>query len=94
MEMQRNEIYITEYGWIPIDPTGETKFFTNNNYLDLRTSENMTSELKDMGFLWTYENTEPEYDRQYFYRVRGIDAPDIKNITMQAYFDGLKDLQK
>lgn len=89
-----NEIYISEYGWIPIDPTWETKFFTNNYFLDLRTSENITSELKDSGFLWTYENTEPKNDFQYFYRTRGLEASDVLTLTMQEYFDGLKNLQK
>jgi transglutaminase-like putative cysteine protease len=89
-----NEIYLAEYGWIPIDVTGELKFLTSNYYLDLRTTENIATELKDFDFHWTYENTEPKYDRQYFYRVRGIDASDIIPITMQEYFDGLKDLQE
>ena len=89
-----NEIYIPEYGWIPIDPAWETKVFTDNYCLDLRTVGTMASDLKDAGFKWTYDDTEPEEDRQYFYRAREIDASNVINITMQQYFDGLKDLQK
>jgi len=89
-----NEIYLPYYGWIPIDVTGELEFLTENYYLDLRTSENIASELKDYGFHWIYENVEPEYNRQYFYRVRGIDVSNIIPVTMQQYFDELRNLQQ
>ena len=88
-----NEIYLAEFGWVPVDVTAENGFMAGNP-LELRTYENIGTGLKDYFFHWTYDNSEPDYDYQTFYRTKGIDASDAVNITMQKYFDGLKDLQK
>jgi hypothetical protein len=78
-----NEIYIKDYGWIPVDATSEKPFLSINSQLDLKTySEHDPGNL---GFSWTYEHKQPGYDRQYFYRVSDFDKSGMVAITMEEY---------
>ena len=78
-----NEIYIKDYGWIPVDATSEKPFLSINSQLDLKTySEH---DPVNLGFSWTYEHNQPGYDRQYFYRVSDFDKSGMVAITMEEY---------
>jgi transglutaminase-like putative cysteine protease len=78
-----NEIYIKGYGWIPVDATSEIPFLSTNSLLNLRTYSDFQN--KVLGFSWTYENKQPGYNQQYFYRVSGFDESNGVAITMDEY---------
>jgi len=78
-----NEIYIKGYGWIPVDATSEIGFLSTNSLLNLRTYSEFQP--KALGYSWTYENKQPGFNQQYFYRVSGFDESRIVAITMEEY---------
>jgi PKD repeat protein len=78
-----NEIYIKGYGWIPVDATSEIPFLSTNSLLNLRTYSDIQN--KVLGYSWTYENKQPGYNQQYFYRVSGVDESNVTAITMEEY---------
>ena len=78
-----NEIYIKGYGWIPVDATSEIPFLSTNSLLNLKTYSEFQN--KTLGYTWTYENKQPGYNQQYFYRVSGFDNSNGVAITMEEY---------
>jgi hypothetical protein len=78
-----NEINIKGYGWIPVDATSEIPFLSTNSLLNLKTYSDFQN--KVLGFSWTYENKQPGYNQQYFYRVSGFDESNGVAITMDEY---------
>jgi PKD repeat protein len=78
-----NEIYIKGYGWIPVDATSEIPFLSTNSLLNLRTYSDFQN--KALGFSWTYEDKQPGYNQQYFYRVSNFEDSGIVAITMDEY---------
>jgi PKD repeat protein len=84
-----NEIYIEGYGWIPVDATSEIPFLSTNSLLNLRTYSEFQN--NTLGYSWTYENKQPGYNQQYFYRVSGFDESNVVAITMEEYQSMKKD---
>jgi transglutaminase-like putative cysteine protease len=78
-----NEIYIKGYGWIPLDATSEIPFLSTNSLLNLRTYSDFQN--KVLGFSWTYEDKQPAYDQQYYYRISSFDDSGMVAITMDEY---------
>jgi PKD repeat protein len=78
-----NEIYIKGYGWIPVDATSEIPFLSTNSLLNLRTYSEFQN--NTLGYSWTYENKQPGYNQQYFYRASGFDESNVVAITMEEY---------
>jgi len=82
-----NEINLPGLGWVPIDTTAEREFLSENNSLNLKTQYDVSN--KGSGFLYYFDNTEPQCTLNYIYRVKGIEFSDFAAITNQEYFKTL-----
>lgn len=78
-----NEIYFEGYGWIPVDPTSEVPFLSTNALLNLRSYSEFQP--KALGYSWSYEDRQPGFSQECFYRVSGFDKSRMAAITMEEY---------
>lgn len=85
-----NEIYLPDYGWVPLDTTSEQIFLSENYSLNLRTIDDVRPE--NLGFFWEYYGKKPGYTQEYFFRVIGIEESDLIGISFQEYHSMLNEL--
>ncbi|MDD3520789.1 MAG: transglutaminase domain-containing protein [Actinomycetota bacterium] len=82
------EIKLPDYGWIPVDPTAEDIFLSQNYYLNLVTDKGMSllysRETMDWssyyyeGFKFSWDSDiVPKIEQEYNFRASGIDIKDL-----------------
>ncbi len=82
------EIKLPGYGWIPVDPTAEDDFLSQNYYLNLTTDKGMSllysRETMDWssyyyeGFKFSWDSDiVPIIEQEYNFRASGIDVKDL-----------------
>lgn len=94
------EIWLPDYGWVPVDITHERMFMADNYALNLKSYEGVSrANLKSggnngnyfpIGFNYYWEGTKkPELKQKVLYRVNGLDIRDINMILEGEFLNDL-----